>query len=248
MFKDLVVIVTGGAQGIGKGITLAYAQQGAKVVIADLNAGLGQQLEQDMLAQGYSALFVPTDVTKEQDIIHLMQRAVEQYGTIHILINNAGKFQHQSPYEVTFDEWQDLLQTNLTGTFFCAREAAKVMRHNAKGGSIVSLASTRAEMSEPHTEAYAATKGGIIALTHALARSLGPDQITVNCISPGWIETGDYEALRPIDHAQHFSGRVGLPEDIAQACLYLTNPINNFVTGINLTVDGGMTKKMMYEA
>lgn len=216
MFKDLVVIVTGGAQGIGKGITLAYAQQGAKVVIADLNAGLGQQLEQDMLAQGYSALFVPTDVTKEQDIIHLM--------------------------------WQDLLQTNLTGSFFCAREAAKVMRHNAKGGSIVSLASTRAEMSEPHTEAYAATKGGIIALTHALARSLGPDQITVNCISPGWIETGDYEALRPIDHAQHLSGRVGLPEDIAQACLYLTNPMNNFVTGINLTVDGGMTKKMMYKA
>ena len=117
MFKDVVVVVTGGAQGIGKGIALAYARQGAKVVIADLNAGLGQQLAQDMLAQGYSALFVPTDVTKKQDIIHLMQRAVEQYGTIHILINNAGKFQHQSPYEVTFDEWHDLLQTNLTSTF-----------------------------------------------------------------------------------------------------------------------------------
>lgn len=247
MFKDSVVIVTGGAQGIGKGIVHAYARQGAKVVIADLNEGLGQQLEQDLLAKGYSVLFVHTDVTKEEEIFHLMQRAVEQYGTIHILINNAGKFQHKSPYDVTFEEWSDLLHTNLTSTFFCAREAAKVMRHNAKGGAIVSLASTRAEMSEPDTEAYAATKGGIVALTHALARSLGPDQITVNCISPGWIETGDYAALRPIDHAQHLSGRVGVPEDIAQACLYLTNPQNNFVTGINITVDGGMTKKMIYE-
>lgn len=86
-----------------------------------------------------------------------------------------------------------------------------------------------------------------MALTHALARSLGSDRITVNCVSPGWIETGDYEALLPEDHAQHLSGRVGLPEDIAQDCLYLTNPLNNFVTGINLTIDGGMTKKMIYE-
>ena len=176
-----------------------------------------------------------------------MQKAVDHFGTIHILINNAGKFQHKSLYDVTLDEWNDMIQTNLTSVFLCSREAAKVMRTNVNGGSIVSLASTRAEMSEPHTEAYAATKGGIVALTHALARSLGPDNITVNCISPGWIETGDYEQLRKIDHEQHLSGRVGIPEDIAQACLYLTSPTNNFVTGINLTVDGGMTKKMMYE-
>lgn len=129
------------------------------MVIADLNEGLGQQLEQDLLAQGYSVLLVQTDVTKEQDIVQLMQRTVEQYGTIHILINNAGKFQHKSPYEVTLVERNELLQTNLTSTFFCAREAAKVMRYNAKGGAIVSLASTRAEMSEADTEAYAATKG-----------------------------------------------------------------------------------------
>ncbi|KOY81127.1 SDR family oxidoreductase [Lysinibacillus macroides] len=247
MFKDSVVIVTGGAQGIGKGIVLAYAQNSANVVIADINDDLGQQLEKDMLAQGLPALFVKTDVTKEQDIVYLMQHTVEQFGTINILINNAGKFQHKSPYDVTCEEWNYLLQTNLTSAFFCAREAAKVMRNNTRGGAIVSLASTRAEMSEPYTEAYAATKGGIVALTHALARSLGPDRITVNCISPGWIETGDYKALRPIDHTQHLSGRVGVPEDIAQACFYLTNPNNNFVTGINLTVDGGMTKKMIYE-
>ncbi|MEK5331870.1 SDR family NAD(P)-dependent oxidoreductase [Lysinibacillus sp. FSL W8-0992] len=247
MFENAVVVVTGGAQGIGKGVVLAYAKSGAKVVIADVNVELGKQLEQEMHGQGYSALFVETDVTKEQDIISLMQQTVQHYGTITILINNAGKFLHLSPYDITFAQWHDILQTNLTSVLFCSREAAKIMRMNENGGSIVSLASTRAFMSEPDTEAYAASKGGIVALTHALARSLGQDLITVNCISPGWIETGDYEQLRSIDHAQHLSGRVGVPEDIAQACLYLTNPENRFVTGINLTVDGGMTKKMLYE-
>ncbi|MFJ5764593.1 SDR family NAD(P)-dependent oxidoreductase [Lysinibacillus sp. NPDC093210] len=247
MFENAVVVVTGGAQGIGKGVVLAYAKSGAKVVIADVNVECGKQLEQEMHGQGYSALFVETDVTKEQDIISLMQQTVQHFGTISILINNAGKFQPVSPYDITFAQWHDILQTNLTSVLFCSREAAKIMRTNENGGSIVSLASTRAFMSEPDTEAYAASKGGIVALTHALARSLGPDQIMVNCISPGWIETEDYEQLRSIDHAQHLSGRVGMPEDIAQACLYLTNPANRFVTGINLTVDGGMTKKMMYE-
>ncbi|HOP73043.1 MAG TPA: SDR family oxidoreductase, partial [Thermoclostridium caenicola] len=110
----------------------------------------------------------------------------------------------------------------------------------------VNIASTRALMSEPNWEAYAATKGGIVALTHALAASLGKDRITVNAISPGWIETGDYTRLRPADHEQHLSGRVGKPEDIARACLYLTDKANDFVTGINLVVDGGMTRKMIY--
>lgn len=247
MFEQSVVVVTGGAQGIGKGIVQAYAQSGAKVVIADVHATLGKQLAHELQGQGYAVLFIETNVAEQQDIVALMEQTVQHFGTITILVNNAGKFQHVSPYELTLEQWQDILHTNLTSVLFCSREAAKIMRTNENGGSIVSLASTRAFMSEPHTEAYAASKGGIVALTHALARSFGPDQITVNCISPGWIETGDYEQLRTIDHAQHLSGRVGMPEDIAQACLYLTNPANRFVTGINLTVDGGMTKKMIYE-
>lgn len=247
MFEKSVVVVTGGAQGIGEGIVRAYAQRGAKVVIADVNVELGHQLAQECNEQGYSALFVEADVSKEQDIVALMQQTVQHFGTITILINNAGKFEHVSPYDITVAQWHNLLQTNLTSVLFCSREAAKIMRTNELGGSIVSLASTRAFMSEPYSEAYAASKGGIVALTHALARSFGPDNITVNSISPGWIETGDYEQLRAIDHEQHLVGRVGVPEDIAQACLYLTNPANRFVTGINITVDGGMTKKMIYE-
>lgn len=247
MFEDKVVIITGAAQGIGRGVAQAYAEQGAHVILADRNESLGRETEDALLQQGYSCLFVQTDVQIEEDVINLMEQTTKEFGTIDILINNAGKFKPTSPYDLSLDEWDDIINTNLRSVFLCSREAAKVMRNNEYGGSIVSMASTRAFMSEPNSESYAASKGGIIALTHSLASSLAPDQIMVNCISPGWIETGNYDDLREVDHAQHFSGRVGKPSDIAKACLYLTNPSNDFVTGINVTVDGGMTKKMIYE-
>ena len=179
----------------------------------------------------------------EADVQSLMAQVVKQFGKIDIVINNAGKFMVKPPAELDLDVWDDIINTNLRSVFLCSREAANYMQ----GGAIVSLASTRAFQSEPYTEAYAASKGGIVALTHALAGSFAEKNITVNCISPGWIETGDYEALREIDHAQHLSNRVGKPEDIARACLYLTHPENNFITGTDLTIDGGMTKKMIYE-
>lgn len=173
-----------------------------------------------------------------------MEQAAKRFGSLDILINNAGKSPFKSLFELSLEEWDDVLHTNLRSVFLCTREAAKRMKN---GGAIVNIASTRAFMSGPNAEAYAASKGGIIALTHALAASLSPLHITVNSISPGWIETGDYRALRDVDHAQHFSNRVGTPADIARACLYFTQPANNFITGTNLTVDGGMTRNMMYE-
>ncbi|MGM9950884.1 MAG: SDR family oxidoreductase [Lysinibacillus sp.] len=232
MFQGKVVIVTGAAQGIGKAIAKAYSDEGATVIAADINKPVGEAVH-----------FIHTDVRKEADIQSLMGQVVERFGKIDILINNAGKFVVTPPTELALAVWDDIINTNLRSVFLCSREAAKYMQ----GGAIVSLASTRAFQSEPYTEAYAASKGGIVALTHALARSFAEKNIAVNCISPGWIETGDYEALREIDHAQHLSNRVGKPEDIARACLYLTHPENNFVTGTNLTIDGGMTKKMIYE-
>lgn len=246
-FKDLVVVVTGAANGIGKDVSRAYAKQGAKVVLADVDETEGERHAEAIQRQGGEAIFVKTDVRKEDDILNLVEKTVSTYETIHILINNAGVSRWKSPYELTIDEWDDIINTNLRSVFLCSREAAKVMRKNESGGSIVNLASTRATMSEPHTEAYAATKGGIVALTHALAISLGDDNITVNAISPGWIETSDYDGLREIDHAQHPSNRVGAPADISRACMYLTNVENDFVTGANLVVDGGMTRKMIYE-
>ena len=247
MYENKTVIVTGAAQGIGKEIATQYARAGASVVLADINEVLGQSISSELVNEGYNTIFVPTDVRKEQDVIHLMTYAVEHFKTIDILINNAGIFKPISPYDLSLEIFDDIVNTNLRSVFLCSREAAKFMRLNTKGGAIVSMASTRAFMSEPNAESYAATKGGIVALTHALASSLGPDSIRVNCISPGWIETGDYNSLREIDHLQHFSGRVGKPEDIARACFYLTDEKNDFVNGTNLTIDGGMTKKMIYE-
>ncbi|MGE5614467.1 MAG: glucose 1-dehydrogenase [Bacillota bacterium] len=246
-FSNRTVIITGAGNGIGKGIAMHYAEKGANVVVADIDAAAGAQTVAEIKENGGEAFFVQTDVRSEADIVRLMEAAFQTYGHIDILINNAGKTAHKSPYELPLEEWEDIINTNLRSVFLCSREAAKYMRHNKEGGSIVNIASTRAIMSEPDSEAYAASKGGIVALTHALAASLSQDRITVNAISPGWIETGDYTKLRKIDHEQHLSKRVGKPDDIARACLYLTAKENNFVTGVNLVVDGGMTRKMIYE-
>lgn len=246
-FAKKIVIVTGAANGIGQGIASHYADKGAIVVLADIDEQAGKSLEAQLHQKGTEAMFIQTDVRKEEDIIRLMETTKGTYGTIHILINNAGKGVFKSPYELSINEWDDVIHTNLRSVFIGSREAAKYMRENTDGGAIVNIASTRAFMSEPNSEAYAASKGGIVAITHALAASFSEERITVNAISPGWIETGDYSQLKDSDHQQHFSKRVGKPEDIARACLYLTNKENDFVTGINLTIDGGMTNKMIYE-
>lgn len=244
MFHNKTVVITGAAQGIGRSIAIHFAKAGANVVIADTEHILGKQLASEILKEGYSAIFIQTDVRSEESVRQTLDMAVNRFGGLHILVNNAGKNKWISPLELSLDEWDDIINTNLRSVFLCSREAAKRM---LTGGAIVNMASTRAFMSEPHTESYAASKGGIVALTHALASSFSDLNITVNCISPGWIETGDYDALSSADHGQHFSNRVGRPDDIARACLFLANPNNNFVNGTNLTVDGGMTKKMIYE-
>ena len=238
-----VVIVTGASHGIGRGIAEAYTAKGAQVVLADINEELGQETSKQLIG----SVFIKTDVRKEEDIKRLMEQTMSKFGRIDVMVNNAGKSDFKPLFELSVEEWDDMINTNLRSVFIGSREAALQMRKQESGGSIVNIASTRATMSEPNTEAYSATKGGIVALTHALAASLAEDRITVNAISPGWIETEDYSGLRDIDHAQHWSGRVGKPSDIAKACLYLTDPQNDFVTGINLIVDGGMTRKMIYE-
>lgn len=241
-----VVIVTGSGRGIGKAVATEFAKNGDITIIAEIDPELGKATEKSILTDGGQAVFIQTDVRKPEEIIHLMEEAVRQFGRIDVLVNNAGVSRFKSPYELTVEEWDDVININLRGYFLCAREAAKFMRKNDKGGAIVNIASTRAYMSEQNSEAYAATKGGIVALTHALSISFSDDLITVNSISPGWIETGDYSALKPEHHAEHPSRRVGRPEDIARAAIFLTEPNNDFITGENLMVDGGMTKKMIY--
>ncbi|NUU59488.1 SDR family NAD(P)-dependent oxidoreductase [Paenibacillus agri] len=248
-FKDKTIIVTGAGRGIGRAIAMSYASAGANVVVAELEEEKGRQTVNEIVRHGGKALFVLCDVSREADIVALMRRTVEAFGTINILINNAGIANPHtaSVYELSVEDWDKVMNTNARSCFLATREAAKIMKGNPQGGAVINLSSTRSLMSEAHTEAYAASKGAISALTHAMAISLGPDGITVNCISPGWIETEEYNELREIDHKQHPSGRVGTPQDIARACLYLSAEDNNFVTGAQLVIDGGMTRKMIYE-
>lgn len=246
IYQNKTVIVTGAGNGIGSVVAAHYAREGATVALWDRDPEGLRKVQESLEKDGFKVLSRTIDLTNPDEIVQGIEEEAASLGRIDILINNAGLGKTKSPYELPVDDWDYVLNTNLRGTFLCAREAAKIMRKSGKG-AIVNIASTRAFMSEPHTEAYAASKGGIIALTHALAISLGPDHVTVNAISPGWIETGDSGELKPSDHAQHPSGRVGKPDDIARACLYLTHPDNDFITGANLMIDGGMTRKMIYE-
>lgn len=244
-YRDKVVLVTGGANGIGKAIAEHYAAAGAAVIIADKDTPNGRRAVESIRSRSGTAVFIAADISNPCDVEKLFEDIQQQFARIDVLINNAGVGSLKSLFELTVEEWDLVIDTNLRGAFLCAREAAKVMRCHG-GGSIINIASTRWLMSEPNSEAYAASKGGIVSLTHSLAVSLGKYGIRVNCISPGWIETGDYQALRSIDHEQHPAGRVGRPEDIARACLFLSDCCNDFITGANIVIDGGMTRKMIY--
>ncbi|GAM14864.1 oxidoreductase, short chain dehydrogenase/reductase family [Mesobacillus selenatarsenatis SF-1] len=239
-----VVIITGGANGIGRGIAKAFVEKQAIVCIADKDEKMGEEVVLELEGLSGKAAFYKTDVREEEEILNLVECVVNDFGKINILINNAGVSRFKPLFELTTAEWEDVVFTNLRSVFIGSREAARRME---AGGRIINIASTRATMSEPNSEAYASSKGGIVALTHALAASLQEKGIAVNSISPGWIQTEDYDELREKDHLQHWSNRVGKPEDIAKACLYLADPDNEFINGQDLVIDGGMTRKMIYE-
>jgi NAD(P)-dependent dehydrogenase (short-subunit alcohol dehydrogenase family) len=223
---EKVAIVTGGAQGIGASIAELLAGRGYQVAVADLHGG-----------------FLKCDVSREDSVRRFVRVVVKRFGGLDALVNNAGiTAPHDAPVEkLSLERWNRRIGVNLTGAFLMAKHAVPHLRRAR--GAIVNIASTRAIQSEPDTEAYSASKGGLVALTHALAMSLGP-AVRVNCVSPGWI------SHRPIrrrkDHAQHPVGRVGRDQDVAELVAYLLSDAAGFITGQNFVIDGGMTRKMIY--
>ena len=227
-------LVTGGAQGIGLATAHLLAARGYSVAVADVRAAGGAKLP---------FVFVRCDVSREPDVRTCVRTVVRRLGRLDALVNNAGLADPaDAPLErLALADWNRRIAVNLTGAFLMAKHCVPHLRRSR--GGIVNIASTRALQSEPDTEAYAATKGAMVALSHAMAMSLGP-AVRVNCVSPGWI--AHRHALRRKDHAQHPVGRAGRPQDIAAIVAYLLSDEAGFITGQNFVVDGGMTRKMIY--
>lgn len=227
-------LVTGGAKGIGRGLVARLAREGWQVAAMDRDAEALEGLPEGVRA-------VTGDVSDEASV----RAAVASTGWdgLDLLVNNAGLAGPEAgPVEdLALGDWQRWIDTNLTGALLMTKHCVPLLR--ARRGAIVNVTSSRAHQSEPNTEPYAAAKGGLTALTHALAVSLGPE-IRVNAIAPGWIVTGGWDELREIDHAQHPAGRAGRPEDVAEAVLWLAGA--GFMTGQEVVLDGGMTRKMIY--
>lgn len=250
--KGKTVLVTGGAQGIGRGVAQAVLGAGGNVVIGDLDAEAGKACLDEWHLDDRAA-FAVLDVSREASIKRWIALALKRFGHIDGLVNNAGiAGAHTGPIDaLPLALWNRYLATNLTGPFLCSKHALPSLRK--RHGAIVNMASTRALQSEPESEAYASTKGGLLALTHATAISEGP-RVRANVILPGWIATDLWRKpaeratpkLSKRDHAQHPAGRVGTPEDIGALAVYLLSAQSSFVTGQHFVVDGGMTVKMQY--
>lgn len=235
-----MALVTGAAHGIGRAVALNLLDAGWCVAALDLPK---TRLAPPFRGWARSALTIEADVTDETAIRDAVAATVERFGRLDAVVSNAGIMIRRPLRRLSLDDWHRVIDTNLTATFLLARAAARPLR--AAKGAVVTIGSTRALMSEPNTESYSASKGGLLALTHALAISLGPD-IRVNCVSPGFIATGT-RRLKRRDHSQHPAGRVGRPQDIAELVAFLLDvERSGFITGADFVADGGMTRKMIY--
>ena len=224
MFQGKVAVVTGGAQGIGKCICEEFAKNGAHVCVIDRQPN------------GYFT----GDLAEEDVLRRFAEKVIAGHGRVDYLINNAPPLM-KGIDECTYEEFNDALRVGVTAPFYLTK---LFLPHFAPGAAIVNISSSRDRMSQPQTESYTAAKGGIAALTHALAVSLA-GRVRVNAISPGWIDTS-FKVYHGPDALQHPAGRVGHPLDIAHMALFLCSDKAGFITGENICIDGGMTRQMIY--
>lgn len=235
--NNKVCIITGGTGGIGYHLSEGFFEAGYKVIALDIS-------KHRELSEGID--FIRVDLKSEQEIKTAFEKVISKYGAVHILINNGAISSFKkSITEISVDEFDDIIDVNLRGSFICCKEFVEGNR-GQDYGRIINISSTRWNQNEENWEAYGASKGGLVSLTSTLAISLSKTPITVNAISPGWIQTEKYEFLSEEDHLQHPSGRVGVPRDILNMCIFLANRENDFVNGANIVIDGGMSKKMIY--
>lgn len=245
-FEGKTCVVTGGANGIGRCITEAFVREGARVAVIDTDASAGERLARKL---GDSLRFVQGDVGDKQALERFVQKVIAAFGNVDCLVNNACISRKGLVSGCSYEDFESVLRVGVTAPYYLALLFGGSF---APGASIVNIASTRAGMSQPDTESYTAAKGGISALTHALCMSLS-GRVRVNAISPGWIDTGAYQQTEDYepqhqkeDEMQHPSGRVGHPSDIAAMALYLCSSEASFINGENITIDGGMTRRMIY--
>ena len=224
MFKDKVAVITGGAQGIGKVIAQEFEKNGAHVCVIDIKENS----------------YFMGDLSKKEDMEKFVKNVIDTYGEVDFLINNAIPMT-KGINECSYEEFEYALKVGVTAPFYLTK---LFMPYFAKDASIINISSSRDRMSQPQTESYTAAKGGIAALTHALAVSLS-GKVRVNSISPGWIDT-DFTVYEGADAIQQPAGRVGNPLDIANMVLFLCSDKAGFITGENICIDGGMTKQMIY--
>ena len=239
-----VAIVTGANQGLGKGIALALTKAGSDVVLVDCNDENLNDLSEEIKALDKNALIQKTDITKEDQVIAMVQATLETFGKIDILINNAGIAYRIPATETTLEQWHQTIDVNLTGSFLCGREVGKAMIREKKG-KIINIASINCTVARPNLSAYGASKSGVMQLTRCWALEWAPYNINVNAVAPSFVKTEMTAALLQDEKVRNQLisriplGRIGTVEDITAAVLFLASEASNYITGHTLFVDGG---------
>jgi 3-oxoacyl-[acyl-carrier protein] reductase len=244
LLNDKVAIITGGANGLGKATALLFCDNGAKIVIVDINQEAGDKVVSEIAKKGGIASFIKTDISKSAEVNKMVEIVVAQYGGVDILINNAGVLADARLVKMTEEEWDRVININLKGIFLCGQAAAKVMIEKDKGGVILNTSSVVGIYGNFGQSNYVASKAGVIGMTKTWARELGKSNIRVNAVAPGFIKT---EIIKDMpDKIMNFMKekvylkRMGEPEDIANAFLYLASDMSKYVNGTVLSVDGGV--------
>lgn len=246
-----VAVVTGAGTGIGQAIALELANEGAKVTVAEIDAASCEQSTSMIRDAGGEAIAVQTDVTDDASVKRLVETTVTEFGPPNVLVNNAAVMPMGAIADANQDDWDRVMAVNVRGIFHCSKYVIREMKKQKRGGSIINLGSVTAIVGTPGIAAYTASKGAVVALTRQMAIDYADDAIRVNSMSPGTIDTpmlaravalaDDQEKARAGFDAIHPIGRVGTPDEIARATVFLASDESSFVTGSNLIIDGGYT-------